>query len=76
MRGTTSRPTCAIPPYFDGMGKIPGGLSNIQGARPLGQFRRFDHDRPHLARRLDQERTARPGKYLLEHGVQPMEFNQ
>src|SRR5206468_3990464 len=27
------------PPYFDGMGKIPGGLSNIRGPRPIGASR-------------------------------------
>ena len=26
------------PPYFDGMGKVPGKLTDIAGARPLGQF--------------------------------------
>ena len=40
-----------------------------------GAVRRQDHDRPHLARRLDQ--GCEPGRrYLLDHGVQPADFNQ
>ena len=50
------------PPYFDGMGKTPGALSNIAGRPPARPVRRFDHDRPHLARRLDQE--GQPGRRL------------
>src|SRR5712675_2321916 len=52
------------PPYFDGMGKTPGALSNIQGARPLGQFG-------------DSITTDRPaGAYLGEHDVEAKDFNQ
>jgi len=63
------------PPYFDGMGKVPGGLSNIEGARPLGQFGdsiTTDHISP--AGSIKKDSPA--GDYLLEHGVQPKDFNQ
>ena len=40
-----------------------------------GHARRLGHDRPHLARRLDPAKDARPGKYLIEHGVEPRDFN-
>jgi aconitate hydratase len=40
-----------------------------------GGARRLDHHRPHLAGRQRSRRTARPGKYLIEHGVKPADFN-
>ncbi len=48
-----------LPPYFDGMSPRAG-----HGRRRLGRAlprdgRRLGHDRPHLARRLDQARLAR-----------------
>jgi aconitate hydratase len=63
------------PPYFDGMGKTPGGLSDISGARPLGQFGdsiTTDHISP--AGSIKKDSPA--GDYLLDHGVQPKDFNQ
>src|SRR5579883_412861 len=63
------------PPYFDGMGKTPGSLSNIEGARPLGQFGdsiTTDHISP--AGSIKKDSPA--GAYLLDHGVQPKDFNQ
>ena len=53
------------PPYFDGMSPEPGHRRRHRG-RPLPRDgRRLGHDRPHLARRLDQARLARrplPGR--------------
>src|SRR5580700_3899596 len=63
------------PPYFDGMGKIPGALSNIAGARPLGQFGdsiTTDHISP--AGSIKKDSPA--GAYLGEHGVEAKDFNQ
>ena len=34
--GTTTRPTCASPPYFDGMPTRAGAVGDIEGARVLG----------------------------------------
>ena len=63
------------PPYFDGMGRTPGKLSDIAGARPLGQFGdsiTTDHISP--AGSIKKDSPA--GKYLEEHGVAPQDFNQ
>ncbi|MBS0547344.1 MAG: aconitate hydratase AcnA [Proteobacteria bacterium] len=63
------------PPYFDGMTMTPGKLSDIQGARPLGQFGdsiTTDHISP--AGSIKKDSPA--GKYLLDHGVEPKDFNQ
>ena len=64
------------PPYFDGMEPTPKPLEDIVDARVLGAVPRFDHHRPHLAGRLDQGRSRRPGKYLIEHRCEPADFNQ
>jgi aconitate hydratase len=63
------------PPYFEGMGKQPGKLSDIAGARPLGQFGdsiTTDHISP--AGSIKKDSPA--GAYLMEHGVQAKDFNQ
>ncbi|GEP59369.1 aconitate hydratase AcnA [Reyranella soli] len=63
------------PPYFDGMGKTPGSIANIEGARPLGQFGdsiTTDHISP--AGSIKKDSPA--GKYLGEHGVEAKDFNQ
>ncbi|MBS0519364.1 MAG: aconitate hydratase AcnA [Proteobacteria bacterium] len=63
------------PPYFESMGKVPGAISNISGARPLGQFGdsiTTDHISP--AGSIKKDSPA--GKYLEEHGVAPKDFNQ
>jgi aconitate hydratase len=63
------------PPYFDGMGKTPGGIFNIQGMPPARPVRRFDHHRPHLAGRLDQE--GQPGRRLPRRARRrAKDFNQ
>ena len=63
------------PPYFEGMAKVPGTLSNIAGARPLGQFGdsiTTDHISP--AGSIKKDSPA--GAYLGEHGVEAKDFNQ
>jgi aconitate hydratase len=63
------------PPYFEGMGKTPAALSNITGARPLGQFGdsiTTDHISP--AGSIKKDSPA--GKYLMEQGVEAKDFNQ
>ncbi len=63
------------PPYFDGMGKTPGAIGNISGARPLGQFGdsiTTDHISP--AGSIKKDSPA--GKYLMEQGVAAPDFNQ
>jgi aconitate hydratase len=63
------------PPYFEGMGKSPAPVSDIKGARPIGMFAdsiTTDHISP--AGSIKKDSPA--GKYLMEHGVAPADFNQ
>ena len=48
------------PPFFDGMTAEPAPLADIVGARCLAKLGRLGHHRPHLARRVDRARLARP----------------
>ncbi|WP_297528938.1 aconitate hydratase AcnA [Thiohalobacter sp.] len=62
------------PPYFEGMGREPGEVSDIRGARVLallGDSVTTDHISPAGAIKPDSP----AGKYLLEHGVKPEDFN-
>ncbi len=63
------------PPYFVGMGKTPGKVNDIKGARVLGLFGdkiTTDHISP-----AGSIKAASPaGKYLTDHGVAPLDFNQ
>jgi len=62
------------PPYFDGMTMQPSPVSDIRGARCLGLFGdsiTTDHISP--AGNIKKDSPA--GRYLIEHGVQPADFN-
>jgi aconitate hydratase len=63
------------PPYFEGMTKKPGDVSDIKGARILGIFGdkiTTDHISP-----AGSIKAASPaGQYLMEHGVGVADFNQ
>ena len=61
-------------PYFDGMPAQPGPIKDIAGARALcllGDSITTDHISPAGSIR----KTAPAGQYLIEHGVQPADFN-
>ena len=61
-------------PYFDGMKKQPGAVTDITGARVLavlGDSVTTDHISP--AGSIKANGPA--GKYLAEHGVKPADFN-
>jgi aconitate hydratase len=61
-------------PYFDGMGKRPAPVEDIAGARVLavlGDSVTTDHISPAGAIKAN----GPAGKYLVEHGVKPAEFN-
>ena len=63
------------PPYFTGMRRKPGDVSDIKGARVLGLFGdkiTTDHISP-----AGSIKAASPaGKYLIDHGVGVADFNQ
>jgi aconitate hydratase len=62
------------PPYFEGMTAKPKPVAAIQGARVLARFGHSvttDHISPAGSIRKDSP----AGKYLIEHGVQPVDFN-
>jgi aconitate hydratase len=63
------------PPFFEGLQPQPQPLTEIRGARVLGLFGdsiTTDHISP--AGNIAKDSPA--GKYLIEHGVQPRDFNQ
>jgi aconitate hydratase len=63
------------PPYFAHMGRTPGAITDIVDARVLGLFLdsiTTDHISP-----AGSIKAASPaGKYLIEHKVKPVDFNQ
>jgi aconitate hydratase len=62
------------PPYFVDMGKQPGAVKDIRGARVLallGDSITTDHISP--AGSIKEQGPA--GRYLIEHGVQKADFN-
>jgi aconitate hydratase len=62
------------PPYFDGMTMTPPALSDIRGARALavlGDSVTTDHISP----AGNISKTSPAAKYLIEQGVQPVDFN-
>jgi len=62
------------PPFFDGMTMEPAPLKNVVGGRALailGDSITTDHISP--AGNIKKDSPA--GKYLVEHGVQPADFN-
>ncbi|WP_265517842.1 aconitate hydratase AcnA [Nitratireductor luteus] len=63
------------PPYFEGMGQKAGDVSDIKGARILGLFGdkiTTDHISP--AGSIKAQSPA--GKYLMDNGVDVVDFNQ
>ena len=70
-RGTTTRPTCSSPPYFEGMPREPAPVTRHRRRARARAARRLRHDRPHLAGRLDQARQPGRRATCIEHGVEP-----
>ena len=61
-------------PYFDGMKTEPDAVTDVEGARvllKLGDSVTTDHISPAGAIKKDSP----AGKYLMEHGVEPRDFN-
>jgi aconitate hydratase len=64
----------AQPPYFEGMSNEPEPITDIEGARvlaKLGDSVTTDHISP--AGSIKKDSPA--GKWLIEHGVEPRDFN-
>jgi aconitate hydratase A / 2-methylisocitrate dehydratase len=62
------------PPYFDGMSRQPGAIADIRGARLLallGDSVTTDHISP----AGNISKTSPAARYLIEHDVQPADFN-
>ena len=62
------------PPYFDGMTMTPAAVSDIRGARVLavlGDSVTTDHISP----AGNISKTSPAARYLVEQGVQPVDFN-
>ncbi|MGB4789643.1 MAG: aconitate hydratase AcnA, partial [Lentibacter algarum] len=62
------------PPYFQGMSKTPGKISNLENAKVLailGDMVTTDHISPAGS----FKETTPAGQYLTGHGVPPREFN-
>jgi aconitate hydratase len=62
------------PPYFDGMPESPAPVADVHGARVLavlGDSVTTDHISPAGSIRKD----GPAGRWLLEHGVEPIDFN-
>jgi aconitate hydratase A / 2-methylisocitrate dehydratase len=63
------------PPYFEGMGRNPGTLTDIVDARVLGLF--LDSiTTDHISPAGSIKATSPAGKYLVSHKVKPLDFNQ
>jgi aconitate hydratase len=62
------------PPYFEGMTRAPKPVTAITGARALA---RFGHSitTDHISPAGSIKKDSPAGKYLIEHGVQPVDFN-
>ena len=63
------------PPFFEGLTLEPAPPTDICTARACSRCS-ATASRPITSRRPDRSRpTARPGKYLIAHGVEPRDFN-
>jgi aconitate hydratase len=63
-----------LPPYFEGMTRVPGAVEDVSGARclvVLGDSVTTDHISPAGSIKPD----APAGRYLIEHGVDRSQFN-
>ena len=64
----------ALPPFFSGLGAEPEPMRDIEGARVLamvGDSVTTDHISPAGS----IQRTSPAGAWLMEHGVEPRDFN-
>jgi aconitate hydratase len=63
------------PPSFEGMSTQPPGIADVSGARVLAIFGdKITTD--HISPAGGIKKSVPAGTYLVEHGVQPIDFNQ
>jgi len=62
------------PPFFTNFSLSPGGIAEIKGARPLGIFG-DSVTTDHISPAGSIKKTSPAGKYLIENGVEPADFN-
>jgi len=62
------------PPFFAGFSPKPGGIGEIKGARALGIFG-DSVTTDHISPAGSIKKSSPAGKYLVEHGVEPADFN-
>jgi aconitate hydratase len=62
------------PPFFENFSLQPGVIAEIKGARPLGIFG-DSVTTDHISPAGSIKKTSPAGKYLVEHGVNFMDFN-
>ena len=62
------------PPFFDKFSLQPGRITNITGARPLGIFG-DSVTTDHISPAGSIKKTSPAGQYLVEHGVNFVDFN-
>jgi aconitate hydratase len=62
------------PPYFEGMTMTPAGVTDINEARILAVFG-DSITTDHISPAGSIKQTSPAGKYLIDHGVNPLDFN-
>jgi aconitate hydratase len=62
------------PPFFTNFSLQPGGIAEIKGARALAIFG-DSVTTDHISPAGSIKKTSPAGKYLVEHGVEPADFN-
>jgi aconitate hydratase len=62
------------PPFFDNFSLQPGRIAEIKGARPLGIFG-DSVTTDHISPAGSIKKTSPAGQYLVEHGVNFVDFN-
>ena len=62
------------PPYFEGMGMTPSGVTDINEARVLAVFG-DSITTDHISPAGSIKKTSPAGAYLIEHGVDVLDFN-
>ncbi len=62
------------PPFFENISLEPGEIEEVKGARALAIFG-DSVTTDHISPAGSIKKTSPAGKYLIDHGVTPMEFN-